>query len=98
MLPVFVVWTVIYIFAAEEVTRLLGHGPSAPGEVYYIEAWIPWIITTLLWLAPVVVGLVLALVGVRHGEGRLAWVGVAIHGLLLAFFTIPNVIERILTL
>lgn len=98
MLVVFAAWTVVYMFAADPVARLLGYGSDVPGEVVYVEAWLPWIGITLLWLAPVIVGLVLAGIAAKRGGGRLAWWGIGIHGLLLAFFTIPNVIERLTTL
>lgn len=99
MLPVFAVWTVIFIFASEPMVRFLfGFEPAAPGETFYIEAWGPWIATTLLWLAPVVAGLVLGVLGAVKGAGKLAWWAVAVHGALFLFFTVPNVVERLTTL
>ncbi len=99
MLPVFAVWTIIFIFASEPITRLLfGFTPSEPGDTFYIEAWGPWIATTLLWLAPVVAGLVLAVLAAVKGAGKLAWWAIAVHGALFLFFTVPNVIDRLATL
>ncbi len=75
-----------------------GHDVNGERTDEYIEAWIPWIATTLLWLAPVIVGLVLAVLAAARGAGKLAWWAIGIHGLLVAFITIPNVIERLTTL
>lgn len=82
MLAVFVVWTILFILLSEPVVRFVfGFEPAKPGDTFYVEAWGPWIAITLVWLAPVVAGLVLAF-----------------HGLLLLVFTVPNIIERLLTL
>lgn len=70
--------------------------PSEPGDTYYIEAWGPWIAITLLWLIPLMVGLALAVIATTRGAGKLAWLGIVIHGLLLAFFVTPNVIDRLI--
>lgn len=99
MLLVFVVWTIIHILATEPMQRILfGFTPSYPGDTFYIEAWGPWIAVTLVWLIPLIVGLVLAAAAARRGAGRLAWVALAVHGLLLAWITIPNVIDRLINL
>ncbi|QGU04183.1 hypothetical protein [Corynebacterium comes] len=99
MLLVFVVWTIIFILATEPMQRILfGFTPSHPGDTFYIEAWGPWIATTLVWVIPLIVGLVLAVLAAMRGAGKLAWSGIAIHGLLLAFFIIPNVIDRLINL
>ncbi len=99
MLPVFAVWTIIYIFASEPIVRsLFGVGPSEPGEAFYIEAWGPWLVVTLLWVAPLVVGLVLGVLGAVKGAGKLAWWAVAVHGALLLFLLVPNIVDRLTTL
>lgn len=99
MLAVFVVWTVLASLFTEPVLRLLfGFAPSEPGDTFYVEAWGPWIAITLLWLAPVVVGLVLAVIAAQRGAGKVAWGALAVHGVLLLGFTVPNVIERLVTL
>lgn len=99
MLAVFVVWTIMFILLSEPVVRFVfGFEPAKPGDTFYVEAWGPWIAITLVWLAPVVAGLVLAVVAVRRGAGVLGWSALVFHGLLLLVFTVPNIIERLLTL
>lgn len=99
MLPIFAVWTVAFILLTEPMQRILfGFTPSSPGDTFYVEAWGPWIAITLVWLAPVVAGLVLALVAAVRRAGKRAWWALGVHGLLLAFFIIPNVIDRLATL
>lgn len=95
MLPVFAVWMIVNMFLAGPLAELLG---VATGDMGYIEAWVPWIAFTLLLLAPVVAGLVLAVLAAVKGAGKLAWWAIAVHGALVLFFTVPNVIDRIATL
>lgn len=75
-----------------------GFTPSQPGDSFYVEAWGPWIVLALLWLAPLLAGLVLAVIAVKRRAGKSAWWAIAVHGLLLLSFTVPNIIERLLTL
>lgn len=99
MLPAFVAWSAIYILLSEPILRLVfGFTPSQPGDSFYVEAWGPWIVLALLWLAPLLAGLVLAVIAVKRRAGKSAWWAIAVHGLLLLSFTVPNIIERFLTL
>ena len=98
MLPAFAVWSVLFILLSEPMLRLVfGFTPSEPGDTFYVEAWGPWIAITVLWLAPVAAGLVLAALAVRGGAGKLAVGALVVHGLFPGF-TVPNVVERLLTL
>lgn len=99
MLAVFAAWTVLVILLSEPMQRLLfGFTPSRPGDTFYIEAWGPWIAITLAWLLPVVIGLVLAVLALRARAGAAAWAALGVHGVLLLGLTVPNVIDRLLTL
>lgn len=99
MLPVFVAWTLVAIFATEPILSLVfGFTPATPGETFYLEDWGPWVAVTLVWLAPLVIGVAAAIRAIRRGAGKWAWVALVIHSLLFVAFTVPNVIERILFL
>lgn len=99
MFAVFAVWTAVYIVASEPVlTAVFGFTPSAPGDTFYITEWGPWIAVTLVWLVPILAGIVSATVALRRGAGKQAWIPLVIHVALFLFFTIPNVIERIMIL
>ena len=99
MLPAFVAWSAIFILLSEPMLRLVfGFTPSHPGDTFYLEAWGPWIALTLLWLAPLLAGLALAVIAVKRRAGKLAGWAMAVHGLLLLSFTVPNIIQRLLTL
>lgn len=59
-------WSGIFIVAAEPVQRaLFGFVPSVPGEPFYLEAWGPWIAFALLWLGPLVAGMVISSIALR---------------------------------
>lgn len=99
MLAAFVAWSVLFILFSEPMLHLLfGFTPSRPGDTFYVEAWGPWIAITLAWLFPVLIGLVLAALALRAGAGAAAWTALAVHGVLFVGFTVPNVIDRLLTL
>jgi hypothetical protein len=78
LLPVFVVWLAGFIFLT-------------PGD--YLEDWLPWIGAALLSVLPLLVGLGFAIRGLRLGD-RLAWLAIAAHGLLLAFFAGLPLVQR----
>lgn len=66
MLVVFAAWTVVYIFLAGPVAESFGVGTGAQG---YIEAWLPWIAVSLLWVAPLLAGAVLGGRALALGAG-----------------------------
>lgn len=94
MLVVFAVWTLIYIFAAGVVTDLFGWA----GEDGYVDAWLPWITVTLVWVAPLIVGVVLAARALTMHAGRLAWIGLLANTLGLLFVTVPSLVDRLTAL
>lgn len=99
MVPVFVVWSGIAIVAAEPVQRVVfGFVPSVPGETFYLEAWGPWIAFTVLWLGPLVAGIVISSIALKWGAGRSAMFSLAVHSGLFLIFTVPNIIERLIVL
>jgi hypothetical protein len=99
MLPTFVIWSGIFIVTTEPVQRVLfGFVPSVPGETFYLEAWGPWIAFTVLWLGPIVTWLAMSSIALRLGAGRSAVFSLAIHSGLFLFFTVPNIIERLIVL
>jgi hypothetical protein len=99
MLPVFVVWTLLFIFFSRPLVGLIfGFEAGGPGDTFYVEAWGPWIAITLVWLAPVVAGVVLAALAVRSGARKVAWGALIVHGLLFAALTVPNIVERLVVL
>ncbi len=99
MLPAFAAWTIVYIFASEPILSLVfGFTPSIPGESFYIEEWGPWIAVTIVWLSPIVTGLVSSAMAIRRCAGKAAWTPFVIHLVIFVFLTVPNIIERILFL
>jgi len=99
MLAIFALWTGVVILTSEPIARLVfGFTPDRPGDTFYLEAWGPWIAVTLAWLAPVIAGIVLAVIACVRGAGKLAWAALAVHSFLLLAITVPNVIERLIIL
>lgn len=95
MLAVFVVWTAMFIGLSGPVSQWLGVA-TENGEAPYLEAWLPWLAVSLLWVAPVLVGLVLAVKALRRGAGALAKVALALHLLVLLGTVGPAMVDRLL--
>lgn len=95
MLAVFVLWTAAFIGLSGVVSQWLGVATES-GETPYIEAWLPWLAVTLLWVAPLVVGIVLAVMAVRRGAGALAKVALGIHLVILLGTVGPAMLDRLL--
>ncbi len=97
MLPVFAVWTVAFILLSGVVARWLGLQTQG-GEVVYLEDWLPWVAAALLWTLPLVIGVALAVQGLRRGAGAIATVALGANGILLLFMVGPSLIDRFLHL
>jgi hypothetical protein len=98
MLGVFAPWTVLFIVLSGPVASLLG-APVSGGEVAYVEAWVPWIVITIVWLLPLLVGLALALDARRHDPGDgLAGVALALHAVIIVVVAGPSLLDRLLHL
>lgn len=98
MFPVFILWTIVYIVTSGPIAKLIGADTEPSGEVHYIEAWLPWIGVSLLWVLPLVAGIVLAVVARAKGAGRMAWLGLALNAFVLVFAIGPALIDRFLNL
>ncbi len=85
MLAVFVVWTAAFIVVS---------GWIAGGDVPYLRAWLPWLGATLAWTLPLLAGVVLGGVAIRHGGGRLARLGLVLNAALLVILVLPNLVGR----
>lgn len=98
MLAVFVPWTVLFIVLSGPVAELLG-APVSGGEVAYVEAWVPWIVITVVWLLPLLVGLGLALASRRRDpRDGLARVALVLHAVLMVVVAGPALLDRLLHL
>ncbi len=95
MLVVFAAWTVVYIFLAGPVAESFGIATGAEG---YVESWLPWIAVTLLWVAPLLAGAVLAARALALGAGRLGWIGLAANVVALLALTVPSLVDRLMHL
>lgn len=98
MLAVFVPWTVLFIVLSGPVARLLG-APMSGGEVAYVEAWVPWVVITAVWLLPLLAGLALAL-DARRRDPRdgLARVALVLHAVIMVVMAGPSLLDRLLHL
>lgn len=98
MLAVFVPWTVLFIVLSGPVARLLG-APMSGGEVAYVEAWVPWVVITVVWLLPLLAGLALAL-DARRRDPRdgLARVALVLHAVIMVVMAGPSLLDRLLHL
>ncbi len=85
MLAVFVVWTAAFIVVS---------GWIAGGDVPYLRAWLPWLGATLAWTLPLLAGVVLGGVAIRHGGGRLARLGLVLNAALLVILVLRNLVGR----
>lgn len=97
MLPVFAVWTVAFILLSGVVAGGLGLQTQG-GEVVYLEEWLPWIAASLLWALPLVIGVGLAVHGLRRGAGTIATVALCLNGVVLLIMVGPSLIARFLPL
>ena len=98
MLAVFAAWTVVFIAVSGPLAELLDV-PTSGGEVLYIEAWLPWIAVTLLWLLPLLVGLGLALDALRRDRpDSLPRVAAAVHLGIMLVVAGPSLLDRLLHL
>jgi hypothetical protein len=98
MLAVFAAWTVAFVAASGRVAEFLG-APTSRGEVLYIEAWVPWIIVTVVWLLPLLVGLGLALDARRRDRrDSLPRVAVLVHVAVMLVVAGPSLLDRLLHL
>jgi hypothetical protein len=97
MLPVFAVWTIAFVVLSGVVAEWVGLQTQG-GEVVYIEAWLPWLAVSFLWVLPLVVGLVLAVRALRSGVGSLAKVALGAHLVALLLALGPSILDRLLHL
>jgi hypothetical protein len=97
MLPVFAVWTVAFILLSGVVAGWLGLQTQG-GEVVYLEEWLPWIAASILWALPLMIGVGLAVQGLRRGAGTIARVALGVNGIALLLMVGPSLIDRFLHL
>jgi hypothetical protein len=97
MLAVFAVWTALFIGLSGPIADALGY-PTSSGEVVYIEAWLPWLAVTVLWVLPLLAGLGLARAARKQGAGSRAQVAQVVHGVLLIVLVLPSLVDRLVNL
>jgi hypothetical protein len=97
MLVVFALWTAAFIGLSGVVGEWLG-AQMEGGQVAHIEAWLPWFAVTLVWVLPLVVGLVLGVQAVRAGAGRAGKAAVVLNSLILGLMVGPPLLDRLLHL
>ncbi|MDF2091280.1 hypothetical protein P0Y31_02900 [Knoellia sp. 3-2P3] len=93
----FAVWTAAFIGLSGVVGEWLGAEVEG-GEVAYIEAWLPWLAASLLWVLPLVAGVVLGVKAVRTGAGRAGKAALVLNTLILVLMVGPSLIDRLLHL
>ena len=97
MLVAFALWTAAFIGLSGVVGEWLGAEVEG-GEVAYIEAWLPWLAVSLLWVLPLVAGVVLGVKAVRAGAGREGKAALVLNTLILVLMVGPSLIDRLLHL
>ena len=97
MLVAFALWTAAFIGLSGVVGEWLGAEVEG-GEVAYIEAWLPWLAVSLLWVLPLVAGLVLGVQAVRAGAGRAGKAALVLNTLILVLMVGPSLVDRLLHL
>lgn len=97
MLAVFAAWTIVFVVASGPVAELFGQASEA-GEVLYLDAWLPWLAVTLLWVLPLLAGIVLAVVATTRRVGGYAWGALIVNGAILLLMVGPPLLDRILHL
>jgi hypothetical protein len=97
MLVAFALWTAAFIGLSGVVGEWLGAEVEG-GEVAYIEAWLPWLAVSLLWVLPLVAGVVLGVKAVRAGAGQPGKAAVVLNTLILVLMVGPSLIDRLLHL
>jgi hypothetical protein len=98
MLPVFAAWTVAFVGLSGPVARLFGVDTRG-GEVPYVENWFGWLLLTLVWIVPLVVGLGLAVNALhRDRTQQLARTALVIHGVLITALVAPSLLDRFINL
>ena len=97
MLVAFALWTAAFIGLSGVVGEWLGAEVEG-GEVAYIEAWLPWLAVSLLWVLPLVAGMVLGVKAVRAGAGRSGKAALVLNTLILVLMVGPSLIDRLLHL
>ena len=97
MLVAFGLWTAAFIGFSGRVGEWLGAEVEG-GEVAYIEAWLPWLAVSLLWVLPLVAGMVLGVQAVRTGAGRAGKAALVLNTLILVLMVGPSLLDRLLHL
>ena len=97
MLVAFALWTAAFIGLSGVVGEWLGAEVEG-GEVAYIDAWLPWLAVSLLWVLPLVIGVVLGVKAVRAGAGRAGKAALVLNTLVLVLMVGPSLIDRLLHL
>jgi hypothetical protein len=98
MLPVFAAWTIAFVGLSAPVARLFGV-ETPGGEVPYIENWFGWVLLTLVWVIPLIVGAGLAMNALhRDHTQQLARTALVIHGVLITALVAPPLLDRLINL
>ena len=97
MLVVFALWTAAFVGLSSVVGRWLG-AEMTDGDVAYLTAWLPWSAVTLLWVLPLVVGVVLGTRAVRAGAGPAGKAALVLNSLVLVLVVVPSLVDRLLHL
>lgn len=97
MLVVFAGWTGAFVGLSGVVGRWLG-AEMTDGDVAYLTGWLPWAAVTLLWVLPLVVGVVLGTRAVRAGAGPTGKAALVMNGLILVLVVVPPLTDRLLHL
>lgn len=97
MLVAFALWTVAFVGLSGVVAGWLG-AETTGGDVAYIEEWVPWTAVTLLWVLPVLAGVVLGAQAVRAGAGRAGMAALVLNSLILVLVVGPSLADRLLHL
>ncbi|SES47987.1 hypothetical protein SAMN05216199_0016 [Pedococcus cremeus] len=97
MLVAFALWTAAFVGLSGVVAGWLGADMTG-GDVAYIREWLPWSAVTLLWVLPLVVGVVLGGRAVRAGAGREGTAALVLNSLILTLVVAPSLVDRLLHL
>lgn len=93
MLVVFGLWTAAFIALSGVIAQWLGLEVKR-GEVVYIEAWVPWLAMTLIWVLPLVAGLALAVPAIRRGASTTGKAALVLNALVLLLVAGPALVDR----
>lgn len=92
MLPMLLVTGAVAAVVGINLLGRRGLEGSEPMSVQGAYGWVVFAMTTVVFLAPLIVGVVLGVKALRGGERRLGLTGILVDGLILVAYPIVGVI------